>query len=360
MAEARRLSNLGPLGLLIREQPTARLAVEAFALYGRHVNESLLLTIEEAADVVVLREELVIGHAGAVRQSTELAIGVAFRMLRQFLGPDWRAKRVCFAHDAPADRSVHERVFGRCVEFGHDFNGIVCARSDLERPNPDADPELARLARRLLDEESALRSEGAVTAEVRELVVILLSTGTCSIDRAAQHLGIDRRTVHRRLGREGQTFSGIVDAVRREFADRYLEDHRRGLAEVASLLGFDGERILPLVSPAPSRAAVGAPRTQPGAHALEGPVLPNAHNSAGTMSTNMIFTMVCRGRSSRTRCPAGPWARACSRRRGWPDCRRRPTRYRHLRRTACGRRAGRVRGSRASAGHWMKVTHQEC
>ena len=46
--------------------------------------------------------------------------------------PDWRPRRVCFAHDAPADRSVHERLFGRNVEFGHDFNGIVCARGDLD------------------------------------------------------------------------------------------------------------------------------------------------------------------------------------------------------------------------------------
>ena len=35
MAEARRLSNLGPLGLLVREQPTLRLAIEAFARYAR-------------------------------------------------------------------------------------------------------------------------------------------------------------------------------------------------------------------------------------------------------------------------------------------------------------------------------------
>src|SRR4249920_1835592 len=39
MAEARRLSNLGPLGLLIREQSTLRLAVEAFVRYGSRINE---------------------------------------------------------------------------------------------------------------------------------------------------------------------------------------------------------------------------------------------------------------------------------------------------------------------------------
>jgi AraC-like DNA-binding protein len=238
MAETRRLSNLGPLGLLVREQPTLRQAVDTLVANGRRLNEALYLTIEEAGDVVVLREEVVVGHAGSVRQATELAIGVAFRMLKHFLGPDWRPRLVCFAHDAPRDRSVHERMFGRNVEFGHDFNGIVCARSELERPNPEADPELARLARKLLDAESAGRSRGGTTREVRELVVTLLGTGSCTIDRAAQHLGIDRRTIHRRLAREGQTFSAIVDDVRKEFVDRYLRQRRRTLAEIASLLGF--------------------------------------------------------------------------------------------------------------------------
>ena len=48
MAEARRLSNLGPLGLLIREQPTMRLALEALTRYSNRFNEALFLTIEES------------------------------------------------------------------------------------------------------------------------------------------------------------------------------------------------------------------------------------------------------------------------------------------------------------------------
>jgi len=237
MAEARRLSNLGPLGLLIREQPTLRLAVEAFARYARRINEELLFTIEEAGEVVVLREELIVGHASPVRQSTELAVGVAFQMLRTLLGPDWRPRRVCFAHDAPANRSVHERIFGYRVEFGHDFNGIVCARADLDAPNPNADPALAKYARDLL--ESSLEGPADdMPRDVRELVVMLLSTGPCTIERVAQHLGVDRRTIHRRLAQKQQTFSNVVDTVRRELAERYLKDSSRSLAEVATLLGF--------------------------------------------------------------------------------------------------------------------------
>ncbi len=237
MAEARRLSNLGPLGLLIREQPTMRLALEALVRYSNRLNEALFLTIEESHEVVVLREELIVGGSGSVRQSTELAIGVAFRMLRTFLGAEWRPRRVCFAHDAPTDRSIHERVFGRNVEFGHDFNGIVCARGDLDVVNPDADPVVARLARQMLEANPASKTANMST-RVRELVVMLLGTGTCTIDRVAQHLGIDRRTVHRRLANEGATFSELVEAVRLELAERYVKDPHRPLAEVSLLLGF--------------------------------------------------------------------------------------------------------------------------
>jgi AraC-like DNA-binding protein len=238
MAEARQLSDLGALGLLIREQPTLRLAIEAFVRHGRRLNDALFLTVEESGDVIILREELIVGHPGSVRQSTELAIGVAYRMLRAFLGPRWKPRRVCFAHDPPRDRSVHDRVFGRnVVEFGHDFNGVVCARRDLEVPNPNADPGIARLARAMLESRSD-STAAPLTGEVRDLVVLLLGTGTCTVQRAAESLGVDRRTVHRHLAREGETFSGVVESVRRELATRYVCDQQRSLADVSALLGF--------------------------------------------------------------------------------------------------------------------------
>jgi AraC-like DNA-binding protein len=237
MAETRQLSNLGAVGLLIREQPTLRLAIQALAQYTRRLNGALFLTLEETGDVVLLREELIVGRTSPVRQSTELAIGVAFRILRSFLGPNWVPRRVCFAHDAPADRSVHERLFGRNVEFGHDFNGIVCARRELDAPNPTADPAMERYARQLL--ESTLERESPDTAaQVRDIVVTLIGTGRCTIDVVAQHLGVDRRTVHRRLAGQNETFSSVTESVRRELAVRYLANRNRSLAEVSSLLGF--------------------------------------------------------------------------------------------------------------------------
>jgi AraC-like DNA-binding protein len=237
MAEVRRMSDLGPLGLLVREQPTLRLALEACARYANRLNEALHLTLEEDGELVVVREELLFGRAGPARQSTELAIGVIFRILRHFLGTDWRPRRVCFSHAAPAERLVHHRVFGVQVEFGSAFNGIVCSRADLDRSNPRADPGIARLARQLL-ESNAAPAESNMTALVRHHIVRMLSAGRCSVATVAAHLGVDRRTVHRRLLAEGHTFTELATAVKKELAARYLEDQQRRFADVAELLGF--------------------------------------------------------------------------------------------------------------------------
>ena len=85
MAQARLLSDMGPLGLLMREQPTLRLALEACANYANRLNAALYFTIEESPNVVVLREDLILGVPGPLRQSAELAMGVVFRVLQTFM-----------------------------------------------------------------------------------------------------------------------------------------------------------------------------------------------------------------------------------------------------------------------------------
>ena len=237
MADTRRLSNLGPVGLLIREQPTLRDALQALRLYTRQLNGALFLTIEEIGDVALIREEIIVGHGGPIRQSTELAIGVVFRVLQTIIGPQWRPLRVCFSHDPPVDRTEHNRLFNCRVEFGHAFNGVVCSRRDLDIANPNADPGIAKLALQMLEASPQVAGD-ELSGQVRRLVLGLLGTGACNIEAIAQHLGVDRRTVHRRLSHEGHTFSEIIAEVRRELAARYLADPQRSLAEISSLLGF--------------------------------------------------------------------------------------------------------------------------
>ncbi len=237
MAESRRLSNLGPLGLLVRDEPTLRHVLEALLRHIHLHNEALAVRVEQTGNLVVIREQLVTEGAKSLRQSTELVVAVTFRVLGIFMGAGWRGPRlVCFAHRAPARLSVHRRVFGEKVEFGHEFDGIVINAADLDVPNPAADPVMARYARRLL--ESAATGHGSFGDRVRQLVVLLLPLGHCRVDVVAQHMGVDRRTVARYLAAQDSTFSAIVDGVRADLLARYVADGAKPLTQVAGLLGF--------------------------------------------------------------------------------------------------------------------------
>lgn len=238
MAESRQLSNLGPVGMLIRDQPTLRDSLAVLLRYHALLNRSLSMVIEEAAGVVVIREELLVGGTQPLRQAIELAIGVLLRTMRQFLGERWQPRRVCFLHPAPRDPATHLRVFGHCVEFNHDFNGIVCARGDLDAPNRSADPAMARYAQQLLDSSLAVVAEPSMVDELRRTVLMLLPSGRCSIEQVADHLGLVPRTVQRRLAEQSLSFSAVVNELRVELARRHVLESSRPLTDVAALLGF--------------------------------------------------------------------------------------------------------------------------
>jgi AraC-like DNA-binding protein len=237
MAETRELSNLGALGFVVREQPTLRKALESMAHYLRLQNEALHMRVEEAEGVATIRQDLMGGPPGSVRQAAELVLGVLYRTLSMILGPAWKPRSVCFTHDGPASLAVHGRVFGAPCEFNQDFDGIVCLASDLDTAIPTYDPVMAHLVRRYLD--SMLVQSNATTSDkVRKLVIALLPSGRCSVERIAQHLGVDRRTVHRHLEQYGDSYTSIVDSVRVELVMRYVASRERPLSEVATLLGF--------------------------------------------------------------------------------------------------------------------------
>ena len=81
---------------------------------------------------------------------------------------------------------MHQRLFGRRVEFDSDFNCIVCAKTDLDVRNPVADPAMARYAQQLLDA-SAKPQRPTMLEDVRRTVLLLLPSGRCTVEQVAEH-----------------------------------------------------------------------------------------------------------------------------------------------------------------------------
>ena len=80
--------------------------------------------------------------------------------------------------------------------------------------------------------------------EAEELVALLMPTGRCTADTVAKHLGVDRRTLHRKLLQENASFREILSRQRLALAKTLMADPRRPLASIADQLGLSGPRAL--------------------------------------------------------------------------------------------------------------------
>jgi len=237
MAEARTLADFGPISLLLMQQASVRGALNTIAQYRHMLNESLGLYIEDAGRTTLIREEIVTSHPGDASQSGDMAVGVLMVVLRAILGPQWRPQSVHFTHPAPKDLQIHKRLFKCALQFDSDFNGVVCLTADLDRPNPQADAAMARHAQSFMD---TLPKPGrsSVVQDVRRSVYLLLPMGRASIDQVASGLGLNPRTLQRRLDEAGVSFTTLLNDVRRELAQRYIDNTSYSMSRIAELLGY--------------------------------------------------------------------------------------------------------------------------
>jgi AraC-like DNA-binding protein len=237
LAERRSLSNIGALALLVREQPTIRRAIEVLIGYMYLHSEALRLTLEERRGMAILKIAIDVGRPVQIRQGIELALGFLHRSLQQLLGKNWKPHAVYFTHARPNRTDAYRRFFGTTIEFNQDFNGIICDARDIDAAVPASDPTMARHVQQYLDT-LASRPHATMGAKVRECIYMALPSGFCSVAQVARRLGTDRRTIHRHLAKEGETFSSLMDSVRTELVTRYVENRDRSLTMIAELLGF--------------------------------------------------------------------------------------------------------------------------
>ena len=239
MAESRLLSNLGAVGMLIRDQPTLRDSLDVLMRYQVLLNGSLSLMIEECADVVVIREEVKAGNPQqSTRQRIELALGVMLRLDAPVpRGRLAAATRVLRAPGAARPQCASALVWPlRRVRLRLQLHRLREDRSRCAQPVRRSGDGALRAA--VAGRVGQAAAGPTMLEDVRRTILLLLPSGRCTIEQVAEHLGVACRTVQRGLAEQGQSFSSMVNEIRKELATRHVIESDRPLTEVAMLLGF--------------------------------------------------------------------------------------------------------------------------
>jgi AraC-like DNA-binding protein len=192
------------------------------------------------ADGLCLRHEQPAAAAASEyqRHTDEAALAKVVHGIRALTGTTARPRVVRFRHPAPADTREHQAVFGCDVRFGASHSELELSAELLKAPLPHANEAYRSIFQRQVERALAsLPASSGLALDVRRAAEAALVSGRCSLASTARALGMGARTLQRRLQAEGTSFGELIDALRRELAEAYLEQELP-IQEIAWQLGF--------------------------------------------------------------------------------------------------------------------------
>ncbi|MEZ4302814.1 MAG: AraC family transcriptional regulator ligand-binding domain-containing protein [Polyangiaceae bacterium] len=139
----------------------------------------------------------------------------------------------------PAPAKAYEDLFGVRVREG-DVHRLTFSRADAARPFLTSNEGMweafePELRRRLAE----LDETATVGERVRAALLESLPGGQASMESVAQRLALSKRTLQRRLEREGTSYQKVLQDTRESLAKHYLQRTKLAPAEISFLLGFE-------------------------------------------------------------------------------------------------------------------------
>jgi AraC-like DNA-binding protein len=179
------------------------------------------------------------GDAAAPWPGSEMTVAVFVARFRRGTGGAFQPRRVLVRAGTPGRSARHEALLGVPVETGAPSAALVMDEATWRLPLRGADPYLRGVLQQALAA-SGLEAPGVSDLEqaIRARLRDALPAGTATPVRVARLLGMSERTLQRRLGESGSSFTALLEAFRRDEAMRLLADTDLALAEVAGRLGY--------------------------------------------------------------------------------------------------------------------------
>jgi AraC-like DNA-binding protein len=231
-------SALGIIGYLASTSESGRNAFELVKGLTPLLWEDFECDLESDGEVAFIRCSTG-SQSVASRFTREYSIGLTVTMSRAIGAARSDPLEARFSYAAPPYADEYERILGLPVRFDADEDGVLLPISMMDSLNPSADAALRQLLERYAaDQLARIPTKARFAQRIRACILSMLPLGSLTADTIAAQFSMSNRTLRRRLQEEDTSYQEILDDVRAELARHYLTKERRGIDEVASLLGF--------------------------------------------------------------------------------------------------------------------------
>mgnify|MGYP002700308149 CR=1 FL=1 len=214
----------------------------------RFVNNSQLINTAMQIELIEKDEELIIQYQtklSAEQQikahpcAIQLGIGFFLKMFRLAASKNIPSTGVCFTFPInESSKGAFEEYF-QCPVYGaSENNSISFSKSLLNELLPTHDPELIALNESAINKYTNAMNSGEVSTKVIKVITELLPTGCPSEEVIAHNLFMSKRTLQRKLNKEGQPYSVLLSSVRLTLAKQLLALSKMPITEIAYQLGY--------------------------------------------------------------------------------------------------------------------------
>lgn len=159
-------------------------------------------------------------------------------VMKDLYGPDFRFSRMTAIYPEPIHNAAYLARFECEVRFGQPMNELGFDAARMSQRMPYADPITNATVRELCDQTlSKLEHGKGLTSNVHARLIERPGRFP-DISSMAGEMGMNARTLRRKLEAEGSSYRQILASVRTDLAANYLRTTDLTTEEIASRLGF--------------------------------------------------------------------------------------------------------------------------
>jgi AraC-like DNA-binding protein len=233
------LSALGLPGYIASLAPTVEKALQSFAHHYPLLGDATDVQLRLDEDRFSFTYRVLDEESWPRRQDAEQVITMVVSLIRRWVDPRWAPELVWFEHRAPGDASEIERILGCPVRFNCATNTVWFDGAGAARPNPGADQTSFQLLSWFADSVAGQpRPTPSLSAQVLSAIDTCANLGDGSVEPVARSLGLEARTLQRRLHAANTSFRDLQERYRQDQAAKLLEASELPPKEIAHRLGY--------------------------------------------------------------------------------------------------------------------------
>lgn len=160
-------------------------------------------------------------------------------LIESVLGRQVREARIELIHDRPRYHRLYRKYLHSSVKFGRALNRFRIPGKLARHANASGDPDAYSMAHELCLKLLERVPKSALSTADRVRHILLSKTpGTVTETEVARAMFVSKRTLARRLDKDGSSYRAIREQLLSELAARHLCESGLTVESVATLLGY--------------------------------------------------------------------------------------------------------------------------